>query len=83
MDTARTMETATTVKTTPYYRLRLSEGATARGERVVCQWLHWVGPADRLAYVRITHSTLPRYPRGRAGVVRREQLIAVSSRHAA
>lgn len=83
MDTALPMDTALTTETTPYYRLRLSEGATARGERVVCQWLHWVGPATRLAYVRILHSTLPRYPRGRAGVVRREQLIPVASRRAA
>ena len=60
-----------------YYALRLGPAAHARGERVICRWLGWAGSGDRLAHVRVTHSTVPAYRHGQQGLLPRPQLIAL------
>jgi hypothetical protein len=72
---------ATTIDAT-YYRVRLSNSAAARGERVLCQLLGWAGADDRLARVRIIQSTVPSYRTGMVGLVQRQRLIPVCPRRA-
>lgn len=68
---------------TRYYKVRLSAAATARGERVYCQWLGWAGAQQCLAQVRIVQSTLPAYRTGKVGMVLRTRLIPLPDRRAA
>ena len=63
-----------------FYRVRLSNSAAARGERVLCQLLGWAGADDRLARVRIIQSTMPSYRTGMVGLVQRQRLIPVRQR---
>jgi hypothetical protein len=56
--------------------------AAARGERVLCQLLGWAGGDDRLARVRIIHSTVPLYRTGMVGLVQRQRLIPLRPRRA-
>ena len=72
---------ATTIDAT-FYRVRLGSGAAARGERVICQLLGWAGEDDRLARVRITHSSVPSIRMGMVGLVQRQRLIPVRPRRA-
>lgn len=54
------------------------DGALARGERVSCEVLEWLGQGEALARVRILHSTLDdaRYRTGRIGIMRGDRLVA-------
>jgi hypothetical protein len=72
---------ATTIDAT-FYSVRLDSSAAARGERVICQLLGWAGADDRLARVRIIHSTVPSYRTGMVGLVQRQRLIPVRPRRA-
>jgi hypothetical protein len=65
-----------------FYRVRLGSSAAARGERVICQLLGWAGADDRLARVRIMHSTVRSYRAGRVGLVQRQRLIPAPPRRA-
>lgn len=60
------------------YAVRLGDGALARGERVSCEVLEWLGKGEALARVRILHSTLDdaRYRTGRIGIMRGDRLVA-------
>ena len=66
---------APTASEPKYYRLRLGKSALERGERVVCEWLGWAGANQAYAHVRIVHSNVASYRRGKKGMIAREQLI--------